>query len=55
MTDSTKGVLGGGGNRRSVRNSGRLAPIFGGGSSRWGLSDDNKQSYASLATSSSFF
>jgi hypothetical protein len=53
--NSPKGVLGGDGDRSSVRDGGWLAPIFGDCvSSRWGLSGDKKQSNGSLATSSSF-
>jgi hypothetical protein len=55
MANSPKGVLGGSGDRSSARDSGQLDPIFGdGGSSRWGLSNDKKQSNGTLATSSSF-
>jgi hypothetical protein len=55
MVNSPKGVLEGGGDRSSVCDGGRLAPIFSDGrSSRWGLSGDKKQSYGFLATSSSF-
>jgi hypothetical protein len=53
--NSPKWVLGSGGDRSSVHDGGWLAPIFGdGGCSRWGLSDDKKQSYGFLATTSSF-
>jgi hypothetical protein len=55
MANSPKGVLGGGVDRSSARDGGRLALIFGnGGSSRWGLSGDKKQSYGFPTTSSSF-
>jgi hypothetical protein len=55
VANSPKGVLGGGSDRSSVREGGLVGPIFGDGrSSRWGLSDDKKQSNGYLATSSSF-
>jgi hypothetical protein len=55
MVNSPKGVLGGGGDRSSVHDGGRLAPIFGDdGSSQWRLSGDKKQFYGFLVTSSSF-
>jgi hypothetical protein len=55
MANSPKGVLGGGEDRSSASDGGRLAPIFGnGGSSLWGLFGNKKQSYDFLATSFSF-
>jgi hypothetical protein len=50
-----RGVLGSDGDWSSARNDGRLASIFSdGGSSRWGLSNDKKQSNGSFVASSSF-
>jgi hypothetical protein len=55
MTNSPKGILGGGGDRSSAHDGGWLALIFSdGGSARWGLSDDKKQSYDFHMASSSF-